>query len=79
MINEQVWFPQTCDGEGAGKNSPPKRSMICSSATSLVGVTFGGGGTGGPFLNWEKTQQQINSEQFNQTAPLYFYCLMFNI
>lgn len=45
-----VWR-QTCGSEGAGRNSPPNRSIICSSATSLVGVTLGGGGTFGPFLN----------------------------
>lgn len=51
----------TCDGDGAGRNSPPNRSMICSSATSLVGVTFGGGGTGGPFLSCQDTEELLTN------------------
>lgn len=59
--------PPTCEGDGAGKNSPPNRSMICSSATSLVGVTLGGGGTGGPFLSCQKSQRE--SDQLGCSAP----------
>lgn len=33
--------------------------MICSSATSLVGVTFGGGGTGGPFLSYNEHSELL--------------------
>lgn len=50
----------TCEGDGAGKNSPPNKSIICSSATSLVGVTFGGGGTGGPFLSCQHRPRRSN-------------------
>lgn len=70
---------QTCDGEGAGKNSPPNRSMICSSATSLVGVAFGGGGTGGPFLSCQKnmmSRYQMNSKKIELLLTFSdpFYC-----
>lgn len=53
-------FFHTNDGDGAGRKSPPNRSIICSSATSLVGVTLGGGGTGGPFFSYQKPQHLVN-------------------
>lgn len=57
--SKPVRTPRTWDGEGAGKKSPPNRSMICSSATSWVGVAFGGGGTGGPFLSCHKIWRAV--------------------